>query len=162
MAMSAHSTPVPKTMHWITPKPLIDALGEFDLDPCAHVAMPWKTAKRMLTIRDDGLTAGWNGRVWLNPPYGSEIGLWMERMARHGRGVALIFARTETDFWHRWIWPYTTGILFLKGRIHFHFPDGTRAKANSGAPSVLVAYSHTDALALQESGLAGKFVAVSQ
>ena len=34
----------------------------------------------------------------MNPPYGPPpvIGPWMRRMAAHGHGTALIFARTET------------------------------------------------------------------
>jgi hypothetical protein len=53
---------------WLTPPPLIQALGEFDLDPCAPIKRPWDMAKNHYTIEDDGLEKDWFGRVWLNPP----------------------------------------------------------------------------------------------
>jgi len=51
-------------------------------------------------------------------------------------------------------------VLFLEGRLHFHYPDGTRAKANAGAPSCLVAYGRYDAYKLADSGLEGYFVSI--
>jgi hypothetical protein len=48
---------------------LINALGDFDLDPCAQVARPWDTAKQHFTIEDNGLLKPWDSRVWLNPHY---------------------------------------------------------------------------------------------
>lgn len=57
---------------WLTPPEIIRALGEFDLDPCCPPAMPWSTAKKMVCRPDDGLAVTWEGRVWLNPPYGRE------------------------------------------------------------------------------------------
>lgn len=58
------------------------------------------------------------------------------------------------------VWRSATarGLLFLEGRLHFHRPDGTRANANAGAPSVLVAYGDDDAERLRSSGLAGRFL----
>lgn len=61
------------TDSWITPKWLIDRLAPFDLDPCACDPMPWQTAERMLTEREDGLLSTWGG------PYGATRhmgGLW--------------------------------------------------------------------------------------
>lgn len=82
---------------WLTPPEIIAALGTFDLDPCACVGQPWSTAETHLYPRDDGLSAPWVGRVWLNPPYGPATARWLQRLARHGDGIALIFARTETE-----------------------------------------------------------------
>jgi len=101
----------------------------------------------------------WFGRVWLNPPYtASEIGKWMGRLAEHDRGTALIFARTETDAFFRYVWESAHALLFLRGRLNFHYPDGTRARANSGAPTVLCAYGCDDADILSVCGLNGQFV----
>jgi len=44
-------------------------------------------------------------------------------------------------------------VLFLRGRPHFHYADGTRAAANSGAPIALVAYGAEDARILESCGL---------
>ena len=57
------------TDEWYTPKEIIDALGKFDLDPCAPVNPLWQTAEIMYNKNQDGLTKKWIGRVWLNPPY---------------------------------------------------------------------------------------------
>lgn len=136
---------------WLTPPEIIKSLGSFDLDPCTPDIMPWETATNRFIKSEDGLKQEWNGRVWLNPPYSREAVKWLEKLADHGKGTALIFARTETEWFVEQIWKRATAILFLHGRIHFCHPDGTRAKANSGAPSVLVAYGMHDAL-LNEYG----------
>lgn len=136
------------TNDWITPRSIIDAIGPFDLDPCACAVQPWPTARRMVAPPNDGLAEQWFGRVWLNPPYGKEAAIWLERMADHGSGTALLFARTETEMFHRFVWPRARALLFFEGRLHFHYPDGSRAKGNAGGPSVLIAYGDYDALVL--------------
>lgn len=125
---------------WLTPPEIVRALGPFDLDPCAPIVRPWPTAAKHYTVDDDGLSLPWFGRVWLNPPYGPHTGTWLERLREHGDGIALIFARTETEAWFRHIWGIADGILFLRGRLNFHFVSGKRAERNSGAPSALIAY----------------------
>jgi hypothetical protein len=84
------------------------------------------------------------GRVWLNPPYNA-VSTWLGRLVEHGVGTALLFARTETEVFWRLIWQEATALVFLRGRLTFHRPDGTLPRANAGAPSVLVAYGHADA-----------------
>lgn len=54
---------------WYTPKEILDALGKFDLDPCAPIRPLWPTAEVMYDQNIDGLSQIWEGRVWLNPPY---------------------------------------------------------------------------------------------
>lgn len=144
-----------RTNDWITPRHIPAALGEFDLDPCACSPQPWPTAKRMWTRDDDGLAHQWFGRVWLNPPYGRETGTWLQRLAKHGYGTALIFARTETEMFVEHVWRRASAVLFLAGRLHFHHPNGDRSRSNSGGPSCLVAYGEHDAQKLKESRLAG-------
>lgn len=144
---------------WLTPPSVLLPLGEFDLDPCAAPSpRPWSTAKRHIELPDDGLIAAWTGRVWLNPPYGDKTAAWMARLAAHGRGTALIFARTETECWHRWIWPYAFVVLFLAGRLNFYLPDGTRASGNAGGPSALIAYGNEDGEVLRSCGISGAVV----
>lgn len=143
---------------WLTPLPLISALGQFDLDPCGAPGHPTATEVWTPEAVGDGLSMPWHGRVWLNPPYGRAMPEWMRGLAMHGRGTALVFARTETALFHEWVWPHATAILFLRGRVTFLDPDGIAAPANSGAPSVLIAYGDADAAALGDSGLAGHVV----
>ncbi len=147
-----------KTDDWLTPPEIIAALGQFDLDPCCPEHMPWATASLMLW--HGGLTEPWAGRVWVNPPYGPETGKWLRRLADHGDGIALIFARTETDMFHRYVWDRAAACLFLRGRITFCLVDGSRSRFNSGGPSVLVAYGFRNADALRTCGLAGKFISL--
>jgi hypothetical protein len=147
-----------QTDTWLTPLELIWKLGEFDLDPCCPPVMPWSTAKVMYHEKVDGLACPWFGRVWMNPPYGPATGEWLQKLAAHGTGTALIFARTETEMFHEWVWGKATALLFLKGRLHFHREDGTRAKTNAGGPSVLAAYGDKDAMALRLADLTGFFV----
>lgn len=155
-AMGSHQSARAETTTWLTPPHITSALGEFDLDPCS--APDWPTAKRHIILPEDGLTADWSGRVWLNPPYGMAAWTWLDKLATHGQGTALIFARTETAGFVAQVWRKATAILFLHGRLHFHYPDGRRAPANSGAPSCLVAYGESDAQALQSAALDGTFI----
>jgi hypothetical protein len=158
-AMSAHESHIGGTDEWLTPPSLIAALGSFDLDPCSPRVRPWDTAAKHYSIEDDGLRQDWQGRVWLNPPY-AHAAKWLARLADHAHGTALIFARTETRLWFDHVWSRATGLLFLRGRLHFHFSNGKPAKANAGAPSVLVAYGPSDAQVLATEPLPGHYVSL--
>lgn len=158
-AMGGHQSARMGTDIWLTPRHILDALGPFDLDPCsAPNPSLWPTAAEHYTLPTDGLAEPWHGRVWLNPPYGMRAWRWLGRLAEHGQGTALIFARTETAGFVEQVWGKASGILFLHGRLHFHYPTGERAKANSGAPSCLVAYGAHEVDQLTKCGLAGTVV----
>ena len=145
---------------WLTPRQLLYAVGSFDLDPCAApTPRPWPTAQRHIELPEDGLADPWQGRVWLNPPY-STAASWLEKMAFHRNGTALIFARTETEMWQKWVWPFADSVLFIAGRLYFCFPDGSRAPGNAGGPSALIAYTPEDTEILRGSGIAGSLVQV--
>ena len=150
------------TDDWITPPHIVEALGRFDLDPCACIPQPWPCADTSYNVHDDGLARPWCGRLWLNPPYGRRAEPFLTRLAEHGDGVALLFARTETAMFHRYVWGKADGLLFLKGRLHFHRPDGTRASGNAGGPSVLIAYGAENVSSLKHSGLDGAFVPLAR
>jgi hypothetical protein len=100
----------------------------------------------------------WSGFVWCNPPYGPLWGAWLERLADHGNGIALIFARTETRLFFDAVWGKASALLFLRGRLYFHYPDGRRAPFNSGAPSVLIGYGVRAARVLAENRHLGAYV----
>ena len=143
---------------WLTPPEIIQALGHFDLDPCAPVLRPWPTATYHFTVEDDGLSRDWTGRVWLNPPYGTHTGTWLNKLAVHGNGIALIFARTETEMFRESVWNRADAILFLHGRLFFRHVTGQKARHNAGAPSCLVAYGTENMLALRDCSLQGTVV----
>lgn len=158
MTIGSHQKSVGKSQVHLTPRFILDALGPFDLDPCAATVRPWDCATRNIVEAEDGLAAEWRGRVWLNPPFDRyQVGEWISRLARHGAGTCLVHARTEAE-WFRPIWGSAALILFLFQRIKFVRPDGTVQPANSGAPVVLAAFGKNDATRLRRSGLAGMAV----
>jgi hypothetical protein len=143
---------------WLTPIEIIDSLGPFDLDPCAPIVRPWDTAKKHYTIKDNGLFQDWSGFVWCNPPYGLQTKEWLYKMAMHNNGIALIFARTETKMFFDFVWNMAYSVKFIEGRLFFHYIDGTRAKANAGAPSVLIAYGEEADERLLRSAIRGQYI----
>lgn len=153
-----HESHAADTDVWLTPPHILHALGEFDLDPCAAIDRPWPTARKHYTKADNGLAQPWKGRVWLNPPYGSEAAKWLHRLAAHGDGIAFIFARTETQAFFAHVWGAADALFFLRGRVKFHYPDGRPCPTNAGAPSVLIAYGKRNVEALKTCGLDGQFV----
>ena len=72
MSMSGHQSARMKSDTWLTPPEILRALGVFDLDPCCPPDMPWPTAAAMISPPRDGLSEAWHGRVWLNPPFGTQ------------------------------------------------------------------------------------------
>jgi hypothetical protein len=156
--MSAHQGNEMLSDEWLTPPEIIKDLGPFDLDPCSPIHRPWDTAKEHYTVNDNGLLQAWTGFVWCNPPYGKYTARWLERMAMHGNGIALIFARTETDMFFKFVWDHATSILFIRGRLFFHRVNGERSKANSGAPSVLIAYGKKADMKIRISQIDGKYM----
>lgn len=105
--MSVHFSS--KSNEWYTPQYLFDELNEkyqFTLDPCAS----HENAKcdKYFTIEDDGLTKDWSKDiVFMNPPYGRNIKHWIkkayEESVKGATVVCLIPARTDTTYWHDYI-----------------------------------------------------------
>lgn len=146
------------TDEWYTPKEIIDALGKFDLDPCAPINPLWKTATQMYNKNDDGLIQQWKGRVWLNPPYSRPlIEQFVGRLAEHGNGIALLFNRCDSKMFQDVIFKKATAIMFIRGRIKFYRADGTQS-GTPGCGSVLVAFGEENAEILKNCGIAGKYL----
>jgi hypothetical protein len=158
-----HESTYNESKEWYTPKNIFDALGiEFDIDPCSpgKDIVPWIPAVKHLTYLDDGLRSSWTGRAWVNPPYGMDTLKWMDKLNRHGNGIALVFARTDTRWFHAYV-PAASAICFVFGRISF-IPQNKAAdymnglcqpKGGCGAASMLVAYGKENAEALFRCGL---------
>lgn len=138
-----------ETDTWLTPLKLVRSLGEFDLDPCGFPGH--LTAKRSIILPDNGLAHDWNGRVWLNPPYGKQTGVWLDRLQSHGDGIAIVFARMETNWFQR----LRPDMIFLiKGRIKFLRPDFTES-TNAGHGSMLLAFGRRNCGAILNSNVEG-------
>jgi site-specific DNA-methyltransferase (adenine-specific) len=127
---------------WSTPQTFFNMLNKefhFTLDPCALS----ENAKcsNFFTPQDDGLIQDWSGNtVFCNPPYGSKIALWVEKCYHESRKentkvVMLIPARTDTAFFHRYIYNKAKEIRFVKGRLKFG-----NAKNSAPFPSMVVVF----------------------
>jgi len=110
------------TPEWPTPAGVFAALDErfhFTLDACATP----QNAKcaRFFTPQQDALRQEWSGSVFLNPPYGREIGAWLrkawESSKRGAIVVCLVPCRTDTSWWHDYC--MKGEILFVRGRLKF-------------------------------------------
>lgn len=149
------------TDEWYTPKEIIDALGEFDLDPCAPMRPLWRTARVMYNKEQDGLKQKWEGRVWLNPPYSRPtIEHFITRMVEHNNGIALLFNRLDNKMFQDVVFPKAKGILFMKGRIKSHREDGTIGES-PGCGSILVAFGEENAETLRSSNIEGRYIQVN-
>ena len=149
------------TDEWYTPQEIIDALGRFDLDPCAPVSPLWETADVMYNKNDNGLTKDWFGRVWLNPPYSRPlIELFVRRLAEHGDDIALLFNRCDNKLFQDIVFEQATALKFLRNRIRFFRPDGTRG-GSPGCGSVFVAFGEHNAEVLSVCNIPGKYIRLS-
>lgn len=126
-----------------TPREIIEAviacMGAIDLDPCSNsYANPNVPATTHYTVEDDGLAQTWQGKVYMNPPYGREIGKWVAKLRDEydcgnvTEAIALVPARTDTDWFDQLIDGYRLH-CFVHGRLQFIGNDG-----NAPFPSALV------------------------
>ena len=110
---------------WETPQDLFDELNKefnFTLDPCATYEN--HKCKKYYTKEDDGLNKNWSGEVvFVNPPYGRAIGNWVKKCyEEYQKGVTVVMlipARTDTSYFHNYIYNKATDIRFLRGRLKF-------------------------------------------
>lgn len=116
-----------KNDNWETPKEIYEELNfefNFTLDPCSDDNN--HKCDKYFTKEQDGLDKCWKGeRVFCNPPYGKAISKWVKKCYLHslydnGLAVMLLPARTDTIWFHRYIYNYPNAeVRFLKGRIKF-------------------------------------------
>ncbi len=140
---------------WLTPPAVVEALGRFDLDPCGAPGHPLAERSYLQEAGDNGLTDPWFGRVWLNPPYGPTMRRWVERLALHGAGTALLPVAVGTKLWQEVVFREACAIHFYRHRIKFLRRDGEDDDMISPQASALVAFGDGDADALLASGLPG-------
>jgi hypothetical protein len=146
---------------WLTPRWLVDALDlprTADVDPCAPPVRHWATARRHFNKSEDGFNRPWRKTdfYWVNPPYGRECPAWMGKLADHGNGLLLVFARTDTVAFQDTVFshPNTSGLFFFRGRLKFANADGEEV-GTAGAPSALIAYGKNAVASIRKAIRAG-------
>ena len=130
-----------QTCEWATPQKLFDELNsefQFTLDPCATEENA--KCEKFYTIRENGLAKSWEGEnVFVNPPYGNQIGKWMKKCFEEGNKfrtnvLALIPARTDTKWFHEYC-KNALEIRFIKGRLRF-----VNSKNPAPFPSLIIVF----------------------
>lgn len=158
-----HESTANKSIEWYTPPHIFEKLGlQFDLDPC-HPAekLSWVPAAKTYSLPANGLDLPWEGRVWLNPPYGRFTPNWLRKMHEHRNGVALVFARTDCDWFHAYV-AEADAILFLKGRVKFVDGSTLTEGGTPGSGSMLVAWGESNVSALRKMHDSGKFISLNK
>ena len=130
---------------WETPDSLFQFLHQefnFDLDAAAeehNTKLP-----NFISPQEDSLSTDWHTRgntVWLNPPYGRGIKLWIQKAYQESlKGICVVvltFARTDTDWWHRYA-RKAAELRLVKGRGKFIREDGHTGPAM--APSAILVF----------------------
>ena len=140
-AMSSNSD------EWLTPPEIVQAvlavLGEIDLDPCSNARREQANvpARNHIIKTDDGLTRRWLGRIYMNPPYGDAVSLWVAKLTRDlqagevEEAIALVAARTDTAWFSKLA--DAALICFVRGRLRFGAADGSKLATGAPFPSAL-------------------------
>lgn len=140
--MTAHMRESTST-EWSTPDALYGPLNDefrFDLDVCASAENA--KCERFFSVDDNGLWQPWApSRCWMNPPYGSATRDWVHKAAieadRGALVAGLIPARTDTDWFHRFVLRARAEVRFVRGRVPFELP-GRQPNGRSPFPSLVV------------------------
>jgi ParB family chromosome partitioning protein len=128
---------------WYTPEQFITAaravMGSIDLDP-ASSALANETVKATTyyTAEDDGLSQEWQGNVWMNPPYSTDmIGRFVDKLVDSveagsvTQAIVLVNNATETA-WFGKIVSMASAVVFPSSRIKYLRPDGAKGSPLQG------------------------------
>jgi phage N-6-adenine-methyltransferase len=135
-----------RSEEWPTPQHFYDNLNAefgFSLDPCASEGNT--KCEIFFTKDDDGLARDWGAhRVFCNPPYGKTMGQWARKCfeaSQSGATVVLLaHSRTDTRWFHQWVYGKAAEIRFVKGRLKFG--DG---RQSAPFPSMVAVFRPTRA-----------------
>lgn len=129
------------TYEWETPTPLFELLDSefhFDLDVCATKENAKCT--KFYTVAEDGLKQEWQGRCWMNPPYGRAIAKWVKKAYESVQETAelvvcLVPSRTDTGWWHDYVIAHADEVRYIRGRLRFG-----NSNDNAPFPSAIVIF----------------------
>ena len=138
--MSAWEQSLGGSDEWYTPKWVFDALDcTFDLDVAAPKGASDVThVKAKAFVSANSLALGWQGFVWMNPPFGGRNGLepWLEKFFSHRDGIALVPDRTSAPWFQKYA-PRAHAVLFVAPKIKFERPDGSTGDSPSTGTALL-------------------------
>lgn len=136
---------------WYTPSEYIEAarkaMGRIDLDPASsEIANQIVKAKTYYTVETNGLDKTWEGNVWLNPPYASDlISKFVDKLVsecdNYSQAIVLVNNATETE-WFNKIVNLSSVVCFPRSRVKFYKPDGSTGAPLQGQ-AVLYIGSHS-------------------
>lgn len=98
----------------------LDLEFNFTLDVCSIPELA--KCDRFFTPEVDGLKQSWdNERCFMNPPYGRKIEHWVKKASQQRGGcvVGLLPARTDTQWFKKYVEPHASEIRFIEGRLRF-------------------------------------------
>lgn len=133
---------------WGSPEWLIDmarsVMGDIDLDPASNQrSQGIVKARRHFTIRADGLSRTWGGRVWLNPPY-SKVMPWAEKLRSSSLvtdAVVIVNSGTETA-WYHLLMEHCQAMCLPTKRVAFLDLDNKPASMTRAGQTVFYAGEH--------------------
>lgn len=133
-----------------TPQYIIDALGSFDLDPCAGEHTKIGNVNWWDGRGENGLERKWFGFVYCNPPF-SQKDIWIEKMIKHDNGILILPERGSAPWF---------GPLAMVHRSHFVMGkkinfEGGPSSNNIG--SVLFPFGSEAIKRIENSNLPGHF-----
>ena len=120
----------PEDQEWYTPQYILDKVYNVfpvSLDPCSNNKQT-VDAEIHYTKEDDGLTMPWGGCVFMNPPYGREIGKWVSKFLEEWtkgniqNAILLVPVKTDTKWWGE-LSEYLSCWCAISGRVKFVSPD---------------------------------------
>ncbi len=129
--MAEYEPSIGESDDWYTPREILDGIGEtYDLYPCSPGSEHWVPARKIYTLKDDGLMQAWEGFVFMNPPFGGRHGHvpWLKKFLQHGNGIAIVRAYTSAGWFHDHAIK-ADAMLFPRGKTKFIRPDGSIGKA---------------------------------
>jgi hypothetical protein len=131
---------------YYTPQCILDAviacMGAIDLDPCSNSQeIPNMPAARHYTVQDNGLVQPWEGRVFLNPPFGTGVELWFSKLylerseGQTTEAIVVWKSATETAAW-KTLTAISCRVCFPSARIRFIGPSGEAGPGPTFPPAL--------------------------
>lgn len=133
--MAEHERSIGESDDWYTPPAFFQVFGlTFDLDPCSPGPHHWVPARRVYTIKDNGLMQPWSGLVFVNMPFGGREGHvpWLVRFFDHGNGIAIVRSYTSSGWWHEHM-HRAEALLWPTGKTQFIPSEATRLRLEARA-----------------------------